>query len=60
MFSHHCSACDETYLIFPSQVVALESTEHGIAVRFGCWCGAEQTMLTGRRAAKAGAQTLAA
>jgi hypothetical protein len=49
MFDHHCTACDKTQLIFPSQVTSLVNTEHGIIVAFECWCGAEQTMLTGAR-----------
>lgn len=49
MFDHHCTACDRTQLIFPSQVTSLVNTDHGIIVAFECWCGAEQTMATGRR-----------
>ena len=49
MFDHHCTACDKRQLIFPSQVTSLVNTDHGIIVAFECWCGAEQTMLTGRR-----------
>ena len=49
MFDHHCTACDRRQLIFPSQVTSLVNTEHGIIVAFECWCGAEQTMLTGSR-----------
>ena len=48
MFDHHCTACDRRQLIFPSQVTSLVNTDHGIIVAFECWCGAEQTMLTGR------------
>ena len=48
MFDHNCTACDKHQLIFPSQVTSLVNTEHGIIVAFECWCGAEQTMLTGR------------
>jgi hypothetical protein len=54
MFDHHCSACDQRQLIFPSQVSGLVNTDHGIAVVFECWCGAEQTVLTGRAANRAG------
>jgi len=50
MFDHHCTACDKRQLIFPSQVTSLVNSEHGIIVAFECWCGAEQTMLTGRTA----------
>jgi hypothetical protein len=48
MFDHNCTACGKHQLIFPSQVTSLVNTEHGIIVAFECWCGAEQTMLTGR------------
>ena len=48
MFDHHCTACDKRQLIFPSQVTSLVNTEHGIIMAFECWCGAEQTLLTGR------------
>jgi hypothetical protein len=50
MFDHHCTACDRRQLIFPSQVTSLVNTEHGIIVAFECWCGAEQTLVTGRSA----------
>ena len=49
MFAHHCTACDKRLLIFPSQVRALTNTADGIVVEFTCWCGAEQTWVTGRR-----------
>ncbi len=47
MFDRHCSACDRTQLIFPSQISAVTNTDHGILVSYTCWCGAEQTWLTG-------------
>jgi hypothetical protein len=50
MFDHHCTACAKRQLIFPSQVTSLVNTEDGIRVTFTCWCGAEQTLLTGRAA----------
>ncbi len=50
MFSHHCTDCDRTQLIFSSQVTDLTNHELGIVVSFRCWCGSEQTKLTGRRA----------
>ena len=43
MFTHHCTACAKTQLIFFSQVTDLADTGHGTAVTFTCWCGAEQT-----------------
>ena len=51
MFDHHCTSCDKRQLIFPSQVTSLVNTDHGIIVAFTCWCGAEQTLATGRQAA---------
>jgi len=48
MFDHVCTACDRRLLIFPSQVTSVENTDHGIVVAFTCWCGADQSMLTGR------------
>ncbi len=50
MFAHHCTACARRQLIFPSQITSMDNTEAGIEVRFTCWCGAEQTLVTGRRA----------
>jgi hypothetical protein len=47
MFDRHCSACDRTQLIFPSQISGVTNTEHGILVSYVCWCGSEQTWLTG-------------
>ena len=48
MFAHTCSACECRQLVFPSQIAALQNTDRGIIVSFTCWCGAEQSMLTGR------------
>ena len=50
MFDHHCTACDRRQLIFPSQVTSLDNTDHGIVVSFTCWCGADQTVVTGNHA----------
>jgi hypothetical protein len=50
VFDHHCTACDRRQLIFPSQVTGLDNTDHGIVVEFVCWCGSDQTLLTGRSA----------
>jgi len=47
MFDHHCSACDRNQLIFPSQVTGMANTDQGILVSYVCWCGSEQTWLTG-------------
>lgn len=38
MFEHHCTVCGRTQLMFPGQV------------RFECWCGTEQVVVTGRKA----------
>jgi hypothetical protein len=50
MFVHTCSTCERRQLVFPSQIKALDNTDHGIVVSFTCWCGAEQQLLTGRKA----------
>ena len=50
MFDHLCTACGKRQLIFSSQLTSLLNTDRGIIVAFDCWCGAEQTMLTGRSA----------
>ena len=47
MFDRHCTACDRTQLIFPSQIQGVTNTDHGILVGYVCWCGSEQTWLTG-------------
>ena len=60
MFDHHCTACAKRQLIFPSQVTGMVNTDHGIIVAFTCWCGADQTMLSGAKAAPAAAAAPAA
>lgn len=60
MFDHYCSTCDKRQLIFPSQVTSMTNTEHGIVVGFSCWCGADQTLTTGRGAASRSRVSLAA
>ena len=60
MFDRHCSACDKTQLIFPSQITAVTNTDEGILVSYTCWCGSAQTWLTGTRARPADRTLLAA
>ena len=48
MFAHDCSSCGKRQLIFVNQVTSLVNTDHGIVVDFTCWCGAEQSLLTGK------------
>ena len=48
MFDHQCTECGKRQLVFPSQVTSLANTAEGIVVTHTCWCGAEQTWLTGR------------
>ena len=50
MFDHYCTACRRRRLIFPSQVTAIVNDERGVHVRITCWCGADQTIETGRTA----------
>lgn len=45
MFTHRCSACDRTQLIFESQGIRATRGDGGIDFTFVCWCGAEQTHL---------------
>ena len=42
-FTHHCTACDRTQLIFPSLFTGVTEVEGQPAVAFTCWCGADQT-----------------
>jgi hypothetical protein len=60
MFDHHCTACAQRQLIFPSQITGVANTDHGIVVSFTCACGAGQTMVTGRRKASTEKVPLAA
>ena len=48
MFDHYCTACRRRRLIFPSQVTGIVNDERGVHVRLTCWCGADQTLETGR------------
>lgn len=43
MFTHHCTACARTQLIFASQVTSVASGGQGAVATFTCWCGAEQS-----------------
>jgi hypothetical protein len=49
MFDHECTSCGKRQLIFPTQVTSVINTESGIVVRFSCWCGSDQSWVTGRR-----------
>lgn len=60
MFLTTCTACGQRQLIFPSQVVSLTNTGHGIVVELVCWCGAEQTLTTGKHGSHGPRTTLAA
>lgn len=60
MFDHKCTACAKRQLIFPSQITAMDATAAGIVVRFTCWCGAEQSMLTGKASTTTSKVVLAA
>ena len=48
MFDNNCQVCASRVLIFASQVTSLANTDDGIVVTFTCWCGTEQTEVTGR------------
>ena len=43
MFTNHCSSCDRTQLIFPSQVTGLVDAGGELVMAYTCWCGAAQT-----------------
>jgi hypothetical protein len=60
MFDHQCTACDKRQLIFPSQVTAMVNTDAGIVVTLTCWCGADQTLVTGKKAVSTSKVALAA
>jgi len=60
MFDHNCSACGQRQLIFPSQVTSVTNTGEGIVVEFACWCGAGQSLVTGRRRTERAAASTAA
>lgn len=38
-FTHHCTACDRTQLIFLSMVTGVSDD----SLDFTCWCGADQS-----------------
>ncbi len=48
MFDNNCQVCAARVLIFPSQVTSLANTADGIKVSFTCWCGTEQSRITGK------------
>ncbi len=60
MFDNNCQVCAKRVLIFPSQITSLANTERGIEVRFTCWCGTEQTRVTGNRSRRPRLHTVAA
>jgi len=43
MFARECTECRKRMLIFPSQIVALKTTEESVELTYECWCGAKQT-----------------
>ena len=53
VFSHHCTVCDRTELIFADQLTALDNRDDGFLMTFECWCGATQTHLVEREVAAA-------
>ena len=60
MFDHTCTACEKRQLIVPSMVTAMTNTDHGIVLAFTCWCGADQSMVTGKKAVSTSKVALAA
>lgn len=55
MFTNHCTACDRTQLIFPSQVTGMARIDDVIAMTYTCWCGAEQLWHEGVKTAETAA-----
>ncbi len=60
MFDHKCTECGKRQLMFPSQVTSLVNTDEGIVVTHTCWCGAEQSWVTGKTAPARRSPSLAA
>ena len=60
MFDHQCTACEKRQLIFPSQVTSMANTDAGIVLAFTCWCGADQTVVTGNKSVSTSKVALAA
>lgn len=50
MFSHHCTDCERTQLFSTGQITRLSNTDHGIVLSLRCWCGSEQSIVTGKNA----------
>ena len=48
MFDNECTVCGKRQLIFPSQIATIANTDAGIVVSYTCWCGADQTWVTGK------------
>ena len=53
MFDNECTVCGKRQLIFPSQIATIANTDAGIVIGYTCWCGADQTWVTGRASEKA-------
>ena len=47
MFDNVCTSCHRRQLVFPSQVTSLDNVDGAIVVTYTCWCGSEQTLVTG-------------
>lgn len=47
MFTHRCTKCERTQLIFPSQATGVTTVEGRDAVAFTCWCGSPQAHVMG-------------
>jgi hypothetical protein len=49
VFLAQCDNLDRQVLIWPSDVLGIENTDHGMVVRYRCTCGGMAEMLTGAR-----------
>lgn len=48
MFTHDCTVCERTMLVFPAQVTAARQDADGTTVlSIDCWCGAPQEVRHG-------------
>ena len=51
MMAVHCPVHEGTVLIWPSQLLGIHNSEHGIELTYRCHCGAQAIWHTGRGAA---------
>lgn len=47
-FTHHCTSCDKTQLIFLSMATGVSEVDGRSFLDFTCWCGADQSVPLGQ------------